>query len=894
MTKTLCTDTRFVKRIFSRACPSLIFIWLFALIALFTVPVLVVASFGPATSYTVGSHPRSVFVADLNNDGNADMATANYGSGTVSVLLNDGSGAFATAVGYAAGSNPSTVFVADLDGDGDADLAVANFTSDNVSILLNNGDGTFAAAVNYAAGDGAWSVFSRNLNGDDDLDLVVTNSNAATVSVLLNNGDGTFATAVNYAVQSVPASVHAIDLDGDGDADLAVANYFGATVSILLNSGDGTFAAAVNYEVGNWSASQWNYPIALYAADLDGDGDADIATANYDNNKVSILLNNGDGTFGPSVEYAVGSHPPSVFAADIDFDGDRDIVTANYFGGTVSVLLNNGDGTFVTSADYHAGSGPWSVFAADMDRDSDIDLAITSYDADKVFILLSNAYVLPPPLPAAPLINMKVTTNPPSLPDGSGHVTFTYTVTNPGRVTVTDIVLMDKECGDAILVSGDLNENTWLETNETWVYTCTVTFLETTMNLATVRGLGNGLEATDASIVEVSVGDAVPPPLIHLTKVPEPLSLPSEGGLVTYVYAVTNSGTQPLRNVSVTEEACQDVKYVEGDMDEDSLLELGEKWVYKCTTTVLKTTIGVAVVSGDANGRRAVDPAIAIVTIANSPVPNTTGPYSVEKVLQTSPSINFDKGLALPAGVSSGACKSGTLLKLADDGNSRTLIDAAVYYCGEDTQRHVFPNEATFRSWYPDVSEIVPVSAAQLAAISIGGNVTFRPGTRLIKVPSHPKVYAVAKNGVLRWVTSEEVARTLYGPDWSHFVTDMSEILFANYIVGAPISLSDAVPGVLPIPTPTIDSSSGRSSACTNSVAFTRYLSLGSVDTDVRPLQILLQCLNFFPSDIAPTGYFGPVTAAAVKKFQSAHNVEPVGYVGPATRDMLNRYLRER
>jgi hypothetical protein len=93
---------------------------------------------------------------------------------------------FAPAVNYDAGDDPYSVFCADLDGDGDMDLAVANWGSANVAILKNNGDGTIQTAVNYGAGDSPWSVFCADLDGDGNLDLAVANANSNTVSVLKN------------------------------------------------------------------------------------------------------------------------------------------------------------------------------------------------------------------------------------------------------------------------------------------------------------------------------------------------------------------------------------------------------------------------------------------------------------------------------------------------------------------------------------------------------------------------------------------------------------------------------------------------------------------------------------------------------------------------------------
>ena len=115
--------------------------------------------FGAQTLFAAGDAPRSVALADLDGDGDADMAVANYISDDVSVLLNRGDGTFDAQQRFPAGDGPRSVALGDLDGDGDTDMAVANFDSDDVSVLLNRGDGTFDAQQRFAAGDqpfGAW------------------------------------------------------------------------------------------------------------------------------------------------------------------------------------------------------------------------------------------------------------------------------------------------------------------------------------------------------------------------------------------------------------------------------------------------------------------------------------------------------------------------------------------------------------------------------------------------------------------------------------------------------------------------------------------------------------------------------------------------------------------
>lgn len=112
----------------------------------------------------------------------------------------------------------------------------------------------------------------------------------------------------------------------------------------------------------------------------------------------------------------------------------------------------------------------------------------------------------------------------------------------------------------------------------------------------------------------------------------------------------------------------------------------------------------------------------------------------------------------------------------------------AVYYYSSNGKRYVFPDPKAYHSWYPDFSNVQTISDADLASISIGGNVLVRPGTNLIKIQSDPKTYAVEPGGVLRWVTSEAIAKTLWGDAWGTRVVDISDSLFPNYKSGSDIT----------------------------------------------------------------------------------------------------------
>ncbi len=97
---------------------------------------------------------------------------------------------------------------------------------------------------------------------------------------------------------------------------------------------------------------------SVTAADLNGDGKPDLAFTNNTSNTVSVVLNNGNGTFAAKVDYPAGSVSYSVTAADLNGDGKPDLIAANYTSNTVSALLNNGNGTFAAKVDYPTGSSP--------------------------------------------------------------------------------------------------------------------------------------------------------------------------------------------------------------------------------------------------------------------------------------------------------------------------------------------------------------------------------------------------------------------------------------------------------------------------------------------------------------------------------------------------------
>ncbi|PYJ96801.1 MAG: VCBS repeat-containing protein [Verrucomicrobia bacterium] len=342
-------------------------------------------AFQSVAKYDAGPNPQAVVVGDFNGDGKPDLAVANNGSTNVAVLLGNGDATFQTAISYGVGGAPPPPYAAtgvlaigDFNRDGKVDLAVAN--SGGVSVLSGKGDGTFQNAVNYATGGSASSVVVGDFNGDGKPDLAANNGGG--VSVLLGNGDGSFQAAVNYGTGGSTSSVVAGDFNGDGKTDLAVATATtpasSDNVSVLLGNGDGTFQAAVHYVVGS-------FPYSVTAGDFNGDGKADLAVAT--DVGISLLLGNSDGTFQAAVNYGAGNQPSFVVAGDFNSDGKLDLAVADGLSGTVAVLLGNGDGTFQAGHNVGAGWTPVSVAASDFNSDGKLDLAVGGGDGSVTVLL---------------------------------------------------------------------------------------------------------------------------------------------------------------------------------------------------------------------------------------------------------------------------------------------------------------------------------------------------------------------------------------------------------------------------------------------------------------------------------------------------------------------------
>ncbi|NIV13013.1 MAG: hypothetical protein GWN62_17535, partial [Aliifodinibius sp.] len=420
--------------------------------------------FSPARyHYEVSRLPWSVAVADFNHDGNQDIASASRAERSVTIRLGNGNGTLGNAEHLDVGISPRSNVVADFNNDNNTDLATANLLSNNISVLLGNGDGSFQDSVNYSVGEKPRSIIAEDFNSDGNVDLANANRDDQSISVLLGHGDGTFNNqiVVSTSTEINPRMLVSGDFNEDYIPDIALvhddqSSNPRAKAGILLGNGNGTFGnitivainvsgtfpeataittgdfnndshldLAVGVELtgsdlivilhgnGNGNFSQMtslrigNKPFALTHTDLNGDDNLDLIVANSGDNRITIHMGGGDGTFSNEIAngdlfdrqqgvYHTGDIPRWVTVGDMNNDQKTDLITADEQSNSVSIIIGNGDSTFVIAPGYSVGAPPQAFpmdgSVSDFNKDGMLDLAIANwgfpYDTSVVSVLL--------------------------------------------------------------------------------------------------------------------------------------------------------------------------------------------------------------------------------------------------------------------------------------------------------------------------------------------------------------------------------------------------------------------------------------------------------------------------------------------------------------------------
>ncbi len=334
-------------------------------------------------------------VGDLNGDGKPDLVTLDptfsfLRQGTaISVYYGVGDGTFQAGMSYySGGADPSSIAIGDFNGDRRPDLAVTNQTAANVAVILakEKSAGQFRTAPSYLeVGQFTFADF----NGDHFPDMAAISNSALTAHHLqtyAGNGDGTFKSPRNYSLAQPPNWVVTGDFNNDGKVDVAVgvsnANCVNPAATVMLGNGDGTFGSSATYSAGGCTTF-------IAAADVNGDGNLDLITLR------SVLLGNGDGTFQNPIPYNPGSAAPTQFVVgDFNGDGKLDLVGIDTFHSTLlTALLGNGDGTFQPAMTLDLGNTIYALAAADLNGDGKLDVVVStdsSQSQNTLIVLLGN------------------------------------------------------------------------------------------------------------------------------------------------------------------------------------------------------------------------------------------------------------------------------------------------------------------------------------------------------------------------------------------------------------------------------------------------------------------------------------------------------------------------
>ena len=349
-------------------------------------------------TFRVGDRPFAVVPGDVDGDGVLDLVVANSGDGDVSILRGIGDGTFEFVDRHPVGDSPTGVDTGDFNRDGRRDLAVANNDSDDVSILLGTGDGYFEPERRVTAGDGSGFVKVADLNEDGFEDLITANLHSDDLSILFGLGDGTFAGQSRIDAGDRPFTITIGDLNHDAIPDLVIPNsgFFSKVVSIVLGVGGGVFKPRTEVEVGH-------DPLFAQMADLNGDGNDDIAVNNHATNDISVLLGRGDGTFETDRRVPVSGFPFALGTGDFNDDEIRDIVVSGLSSAQVAVLTGVGDGTFAAAGIGQVGNSPVWITVEDFNGDGREDVASANLGSDDISVLIgvgSGAFALNPHLEA--------------------------------------------------------------------------------------------------------------------------------------------------------------------------------------------------------------------------------------------------------------------------------------------------------------------------------------------------------------------------------------------------------------------------------------------------------------------------------------------------------------
>jgi hypothetical protein len=420
--------------------------------------------FSPFKTMTAGQATQYLASGDFDNNGTLDIVASNFSGNTVSVLMGLGNGNFAPKVDYPTGAGPASVAVGDFNADGHLDIAVACRNGRSISILLGDAganNGKFKQEVSYStAGSNTYGLAISDVNRDGYQDIIVTNSGAANdISVFIGSGDGKFLIkndlSLNSTAQSYSLAV--ADFNRDSIPDLAIPDWDNSKVTIAKGIGDGKFSVVASLSLGTS-----NNPYSITVGDFNKDGKLDIATAssNLMTDNVAIFLNTSTGvnsfTFSNVAYRSISgsSATPSIVSADINGDGNVDLAAIDGTNSAVTVFKGNGAGLFGSALSYTIGTntGPFSLSVGDFDKNGIADV-ITANNTSGNISYLEGICGVNCTLPSNPsTLNLCLNSTSTLNTTGSTPATTnTWTTGNPLIATVLGGVVTGRAVGKSVI-----------------------------------------------------------------------------------------------------------------------------------------------------------------------------------------------------------------------------------------------------------------------------------------------------------------------------------------------------------------------------------------------------------------------------------------------------------
>jgi uncharacterized membrane protein YphA (DoxX/SURF4 family) len=352
------------------------------------------------TKIKVGNAPGSVEAADFNHDNYPDLAITSETDSSVTILLGNGKGGFTAAANspFFAGSIPNDICIADFNKDRNLDLAFANHERKYLTILVGDGKGNFTQLKNspYTT-EGiphVHGIASGDFNNDGWLDLVTDSWGNDQVEVLFGDSITYFGKQRKFfKVGKRPYQrLRAADLNGDSISDIVTTNTESNNATVLLSDSKGGFKEAA----GSPFACGDN-PFGIAIGDVNADGKPDLAIINSPSsmaegkgkNGLTVLLNDGSGKFTMlnGSPFQAGQNPNRIALGDVNGDGMNDIATSDYEGNKIYLFIMNNAGQPLSGKAIFSGLHPKGIAIADLNSDRKGDLVVCNNADNNITII---------------------------------------------------------------------------------------------------------------------------------------------------------------------------------------------------------------------------------------------------------------------------------------------------------------------------------------------------------------------------------------------------------------------------------------------------------------------------------------------------------------------------